>query len=212
MNSADITPKSRIHALKPQEETVVRMLLRTGGAQGRIGELQTFGREHDIAPEFLISDGRRLSLPGFADVALLHDHRFTFQRHLKEPAAVHRAIVYRVLSEHGDDIDLVAIIPSMNKAAFFFGIRGAVGVHQLAYRRAKRGIRVFRDPMQYLRQGRNGILLVDPAKAAVELRGKLPVAETIEDALDLARLGFGTPTILVRPLRRRWRWSTSAFS
>lgn len=184
-------------------EVNLQTLFLKSGLSNRMDRLQDFARQQKIAPEILAYDGRLSSFPNFAEVALDDNRHFSFQRELTGPAVTHQALVYIVRGTYREVIDLVAIVPTLNQAALYLGTRGVLGFHRFSHRGARRGVRVYRDPMQYLRDGRNGILIVDPVKAALELRGKLLVVESTEHAHELAQLGLDTPPVIIRPLWRR---------
>lgn len=204
MSLSGITPYHQIQPLTfNRVEENLRSLRRTCSLPDWHNLLEDFSREHKIAPELLAFDGRRCSIPEFADVVFHDNHRFAFQREHSEPAVAHRAIIYNVGSRYGDVIDLVAIVPSVNRAAHYLGTRGVLGFRRFTHRGAKRGVRLYRDPMQYLADGRNGVLIVDPVMAAAELRGKLLIVDTKEHALELDQLGLDIPPVIIRPLWRR---------
>jgi hypothetical protein len=66
--------------------------------------LQDFAQQQKIPPETLICDGRRWSLPNFAEIALQDVYRFLFQRELTGPAVTHQAIVYTVRGRYHEVI------------------------------------------------------------------------------------------------------------
>lgn len=161
--------------------------------------MQHYATEYEIPLKALYVDGRRYDAGMCADVGLIQEHRFTFRTYLSTPTILHRAIVLPVRDNHWRLIDLVAFIPSVNKATTFLGAKGVLGARRFAHRQANHGLRVYSDPMLFVRNGRYGILIVDPKKAAVELSGKLLLTQTVEEAQELAKLTLGSATIVVRP-------------
>jgi hypothetical protein len=183
------------HLNAAQTASVLRQEFR---AKGRKHSLTAFILEHGIEPEVVVDGESRFMPPMVTWVAFRHDYRFTFQRHLTGPAVLHQVMVFPVFDAHLQWIDFVAVAPAINKAALFLGHTGMVGVRHLSSHTAKQGVRVYLDPMQYLQNGRQGILITNPAKAVHELRGRLLVANTIEHSRELVRFGLDASVIVVR--------------
>jgi hypothetical protein len=162
-----------------------------------------FGKKHDISLRTLRRNGNERRTPTITKVGLTGKCRFDFSSYLSESAVAHEAMVYHVWTAYYRTVDLVAIIPELNKAAFYLGTSGVLGIYHLDPLTTQEGVRLYRDPMQYVRHGRQGILIVDPAKAAYELRGKRLIVDSGEHVRELARLGLGHLSVTVCPLRHR---------
>lgn len=170
-------------------------------SEGWIDQTRAFTQEHGIPLRALRY--RQSPMPVIAEVAMIKNHCFIFRQLLTSDASAHRAMVYCVFSRFRNVIDLVAIVPALNQAAFVLGTNGVLGLHQTTDLAAQEGVRVYLDPMEYFRRGRQGILIVNPAKAALELRGILLEVSSSEEMAGLTQLGLGhLQTIIRRPRRR----------
>ncbi len=115
------------------------------------------------------------------------------------------AFVFLALDEEGETADLVAWAPQENRLAAWFGASPLLGAENLwAPRLTKeRALAVFESPLGWLRAGREGVVVIDPQRAAPLLRHAEPlVAESIDHGQRLRRrLAARPPRVYVAKLR-----------
>jgi hypothetical protein len=132
-------------------------------------------------PEFsrLQSDGATVEAliwpnpPARADV-VFHPQRslFDFADDVGDEDAV-SALVFLALGEAGEPEDLVAWTPQPNRLASWHGAAAFLGAEDLlAPRVGVEGLLVHPDPLEWLRAGRSGVVILDPARARWRLAGE----------------------------------------
>jgi hypothetical protein len=84
------------------------------------------------------------------------------------------ALVFLALDEGGEAADLVAWASGTNHIAAWFGEATLLGSERLLLPRLYDPLQVFPDPLAWLKAGRNGVVVVNPAKA-----WRLPEGETL---------------------------------
>jgi hypothetical protein len=101
------------------------------------------------------------------------------------------AFVFLAFDELGEPADLVAWAPREKRLAAWFGASSLLGAEELwTPRLTKEGaLAVFETPLGWLRAGREGVVVIDPRRAAPTLRLAEPlVAESIEHGEKLRRV------------------------
>jgi hypothetical protein len=151
-------------------------------------------RAEGVSPDALAEP----ELPALADV-VFHDARpfFDFVEETGDEGAV-PAIVFLARDEEGEPADLVAWAPQEQRLAAWFGASPLLGAEYLwAPRLTKeQALAVFESPLGWLRAGREGVVVIDPRRAAPLLRRAEPlVAESIDHGQRLRR------RLTVRPPR-----------
>ncbi len=141
-------------------------------------------------------------------VVFADDGRFSFEQHERSLSVRSaRAFLFLVDDMHGEPADIVAWQPALSRVASWRGAAWGIGQSK-AYdvRMAEHdGLPVWRDPLDWLRAGRRGIVIIRPRLAAAWLSDAGPlVAEDFEHARELrSALTRPAPRILVPAVARR---------
>lgn len=117
--------------------------------------------------------------------------RFAFEQHEPPSARGQRAFVFLVEDVAGDPADIIAWQPATGRIGTWCGIAWGLGEFEaLAPRMAEHdGLPVYRDPIDWLRADRRGVVILRPRLAADYLCDAGPlVAEDREHAAELDRV------------------------
>ena len=115
------------------------------------------------------------------------------------------ALIFLARDDLGDCCDLVAWNSSRRKIASWFGAAALLGADDiLAPRLTPEGaLPIYRTPLEWLRAGREGVVIVEACRAALELRDFGPLAaEDQIHGLELQRLFRRTEPEIYVPERR----------
>jgi hypothetical protein len=165
----------------------------------RSGELRGL-RAAGVAP----SD---IALPDMVLAAMLEfcdDERFVCGGEIDDLAATSPALVMLCRDNFGDIIDVAAWSPPTGRLATWLGQAWAIDQYRaLAPRISDHGaLPIFRNPLSWLRGGRDGIVIIDPEKAKWQiaylgctlLAEDVPHGQALRDALTIS-----APAIFIPP-------------
>jgi hypothetical protein len=108
------------------------------------------------------------------------------------------AIVLLALDEEGYAADLVAWTTKPNRIASWFGAVSVLGAENLLAPRLQAGLKVFRDPLEWLKGERDGVVIVDPEEAKWSLVGELLIVSDGRFGHDLReKLSLPQPRIAI---------------
>ena len=132
-------------------------------------------------------------LPAQAQVVVMHDG-FVFDFADEADGQSVDAMVFVVRDELGDPIDIVVWEPKLNRMASWWGNAPLLGMDELFAPRldAERALRIHETPLQWLLAGRQGVVIVDPRRAAQCLRDAEPL-KTHSTAFGRRILALTTP-------------------
>ena len=137
----------------------------------------TFAAHHTLRPR----ESDELRRLGVADLALISPsplrggyivwdgpHRFVFEQHEPTHVTGERAFLFLVTDGGGDPADIVAWQPTSNRIGTWLGLAWALGQEVIYAPRLseQNGLSVWRSPLDWLRAGRRGIVLIKPRLAA----------------------------------------------
>ncbi|WP_375460586.1 hypothetical protein [uncultured Enterovirga sp.] len=136
------------------------------------------------------------------------DGRFSFEQHERSLSVRSaRAFLFLIEDMHGEPSDIVAWQPALSRVASWRGTAWGIGQSEAyAMRMAEHdGLPVWRNPLDWLRAGRRGVVIMRPRLAAAWLNDAGPlVAEDFEHARELrTALTRPAPRILVPAALRR---------
>jgi hypothetical protein len=128
----------------------------------RSGELSRF-HSSGVAPSDIASPDMVLA----ASVEFLDDCHFLFVDEIDDPAAATSAFVMLCRDDFGEAIDVAAWSPPTGQLATWLGQAWAIDQYRaLAPQISDHGaLPIFRNPLSWLRSGRDGIVIIDPEKA-----------------------------------------------
>ena len=145
----------------------------------RVGEMKELIRRGVSAlalsePEF----------PARASVAFLDERPwFDFADEIEDDRALENAVIFLARNQLGEPIDLIAWSTKSGRLGAWFVQAPALGLEALWAPRVENdgALPVFKTPLRWLAAGRDGLLLVDPLRAAPILRdaGKLVVESVL---------------------------------
>ena len=162
--------------------------------QGDLDGFQNAG----IQPHALIQGPYGLGASVVRDRITTSPRRFEFARYARPEHATEPAYIVLAFDRDGDPVDLVAWHQGF--IGSWLGGVGLLGEEQLDGPRFGAPLIVHPDPLAWLRAGREGVVIVDPVRAASMLRdaGPLEVASFGErkSLLDLMRVKL--PEVVVR--------------
>jgi hypothetical protein len=139
-----------------------------------------------------------------ASVDFSEDSRFLFVDEIDDPAAATSAFVMLCRDDFGEAIDVAAWSPPTGRLATWLGQAWAIDQYRaLAPRISDHGaLPIFRNPLSWLRGGRDGIVIIDPEKAKWQiaylgctlLAEDVPHGQALRDALTIS-----APAIFIPP-------------
>jgi hypothetical protein len=135
------------------------------------------------------------------NVAFLENNRFEFARNLRDDVDITSAVVIPCRDEFGDLADFIAW--RGEQVAIWLGRVAMVGQHEIFQPRVGEPLVVHETVLDWLREGRSGIVVIDPERAAPLLHMAEPLGVT---SMDFGRrlrraLTVRRPRILVKAER-----------
>ncbi len=153
--------------------------------------------------ERAVTGGGNFAALRFAAVKFLPSGAFEFAHNLPDASGAVLAVIVPMLDIDGRTHDLVALDLETMRAARWRRSLSILGMHRLYGPRIE-PLAVYQTPLEWLRAGRDGIVIADFPAATKLLCGGEPLA--VDDAAfgrELhAKLRLGPPRILVREQRR----------
>jgi hypothetical protein len=132
------------------------------------------------------------------DVVFLPDRIFEFARYVRneQPELAFTVVVRDAI---GTPIDIAAWQPRSGRIATWLNRASMLGEDQLTAPRLSEGLPIFETPLQWLAQRRQGVVVIDAARAAPKLRDAAPLlAANYEHGKALrAMLKLKAPQILL---------------
>ncbi|HEV2559664.1 MAG TPA: hypothetical protein VGU45_13625 [Microvirga sp.] len=120
---------------------------------------------------------------------------FEFARDAKPNERTDAALTLLVIGSCGTPIDIVAFRPKPYRHLCLLGRAAVIGEHQVLRPLLSRGLRVHRTILGYLAHGRRGIVILNPAPAALMLHGIHLIPEDPQHRDELRLLVAG-PVVL----------------
>jgi len=131
--------------------------------------------------------------------------RFEFERFSRYHIDADEAFILMALDRDGEPVDLVAwrAEPS-GFLGSWLGHAAMLGAEQLDLPRLGEPLRVYETPIEWLRDGREGVVVVDPSRAGPMLRdaGPIVVNSWIHKARLADMMTVKLPRIIVEPAVR----------
>jgi hypothetical protein len=142
---------------------------------------------HPMWPEFRrvgirddVASGRFLDALGVADVTFCEAGRFDFAAEIGLRRGTATALVFPVFHESEEIIDVGAFRPEHNAFGLWRGAAAMLGEQNIfAPRLESEGLRVHADALAWLRAGRTGVVVVDPARARWRLAEERIVVDNL---------------------------------
>jgi hypothetical protein len=165
----------------------------------RSGEISRF-KAAGVAPSVIACPDMMLA----ASVEFFEDSRFLFKHEIDDPAGATSAFVLLCRDDFGDVIDIAAWSPAMGRLATWHGRAWALDQYRvLTPRISDHGaLPILKDPLGWLRAGRNGIVILDPEKAKWQVAYARPtlLAEDVAHGQALRKaLTISAPAIFIPP-------------
>lgn len=124
-------------------------------------------------------------------VCFLPGDRFEFGRDMRDATGARDAIIVPAMNEFGELTDLAAWLPHTGELALWRGVVSMLGQNNIFAPRLGEPLLVHENVADWLRAGRRGVVIIDPARALMLLAGdRLAVADAkfgrrLRDALRL---------------------------
>lgn len=142
-------------------------------------------------------------LPARARVAFGYDRPwFDFADEVDDDRQIETVLIFLARDEYGEVVDLIAWAPASSRVGAWFGCAPALGLEALSLPRIDHNgaLPVFFDPWRWLAAGRDGLVLIDPIKAAPILRDAGPLlAENVDAGVQLLEIAQAKPPRVLVP-------------
>jgi hypothetical protein len=116
------------------------------------------------------ASGRFLDALQVTDVIFLESERFDFAAEVGALRGTVAAIAFPVFDEFGEIIDLAVWNVDGGKLALWRGVASMLGAENVFAPRLGQPLLAHETPLEWLRAGRRGVVVVDPQRAAPLLR------------------------------------------
>jgi hypothetical protein len=132
------------------------------------------------------------------------DKGFEFTTYLRDPQRPQRALIILARNIDGEIADIAAWTPKTGEVRFWLGRLSMLGENNILAARFDEPLPVHQTALDWLKANRQGVFIIDPARAAFNLEGHSLLAENHNFAGQLKKaLTRPAPPIFVKREERR---------